>query len=126
MAGITLFTQYWAIRQGWHWQTMVFSVLAFSQLGHVMAVRSDRTFLFRQGLWSNKPLLISVGFTLILQLGVIYIPLFNEIFRTQPLDLKELLFCTVMGLVVFHAVEMEKLVRRSLKKQLTVSTDFHS
>lgn len=116
MAGITLFTQYWAIRQGWHWQSMVFSVLAFSQLGHVMAVRSDRTFLFRQGLWSNKPLLISVGFTLILQLGVIYIPLFNEIFRTQPLDLKELLFCTVMGLVVFHAVELEKLVRRILKK----------
>lgn len=116
MAGVTLFTQYWAIRQGWHWQTMVFTVLAFSQLGHVMAVRSDRTFLFRQGLFSNKPLLISVGFTLILQLGVIYIPLFNEIFRTKPLNLMELIFATAIGLVVFHAVEMEKLVRRSLKK----------
>jgi P-type Ca2+ transporter type 2C len=116
MAAVTFFTQYWAIRQGWHWQTMVFSVLAFSQLGHVMAVRSDRMFLFRQGLFSNKPLLLSVGFTLILQLGVIYIPLLNEIFRTKPLNLMEFIFATGMGLVVFHAVEMEKLVRKILKK----------
>ena len=116
MAGVTLFTQYWAIRQGWHWQTMVFSVLAFSQLGHVMAVRSDRTFLFRQGLLSNKPLLISVGLTMLLQLGVIYLPMFNNIFKTQPLDLMELLFCIGMALIVFHAVEMEKLVRRIIKK----------
>lgn len=115
MAGVTLFTQYWAIRQGWHWQTMVFSVLSFSQLAHVMAVRSDRTFLFRQGLFSNKPLLISVGLTLGLQLGVVYLPFLNEIFRTQPLDLVELFFCGGMALIVFHAVEMEKLVRGFLK-----------
>ncbi len=115
MAGVTLFTQYWAIRVGWHWQTMVFTVLAFSQLGHVMAVRSDRTFLFQQGFLSNKPLLISVGMTLLLQLGVIYLPFFNEIFRTQALDMKELLFCVGMALIVFHAVEIEKWVRRKLK-----------
>lgn len=111
MAGVTLFTQYWAIQHGWHWQTMVFSVLSFSQLAHVMAVRSDRTFLFRQGLLSNKPLLISVGLTMGLQLGVVYLPFLNEIFRTQPLDLMELLFCGGMALVVFHAVEMEKWIR---------------
>jgi Ca2+-transporting ATPase len=114
MAGVTLFTQYWAIRQGWHWQTMVFTVLAFSQLGHVMAVRSDRTFLFQQGLLSNKPLLISVGMTLLLQLAVIYLPFFNEIFRTQALEMKELLFCVGMALIVFHAVEIEKWVRKKL------------
>lgn len=111
MAGVTLFTQYWAIQHGWHWQTMVFSVLSFSQLAHVMAVRSDRTFLFRQGLLSNKPLLISVGLTMGLQLGVVYLPFLNEIFRTQPLDLMELLFCGGMALIVFHAVEMEKWIR---------------
>ncbi|HSF52104.1 MAG TPA: cation-translocating P-type ATPase [Algoriphagus sp.] len=116
MAGVTLFTQYWAIRQDWHWQTMVFSVLSFSQLAHVMAVRSDRTFLFRQGLFSNKPLLASVGLTMGLQLGVVYLPFLNEIFRTQPLDLMELLFCAGMALIVFHAVEMEKLVRGLIQK----------
>ena len=116
MAGVTLFTQYWAIRQDWHWQTMVFSVLSFSQLAHVMAIRSDRTFLYKQGLLSNKPLLYSVGFTMVLQLGVIYLPWLNEIFRTQPLDLTELGFCAGMALIVFHAVEMEKWIKGLRKK----------
>ena len=114
MAGVTLFTQYWAIKNDWHWQTMVFSVLAFSQLGHVLAVRSDRTFLFQQGFLSNKPLLLAVGATFMLQLGVIYLPFMNPIFRTEPLDLEELLFSGAMALVVFHAVEVEKWVRSRL------------
>ncbi|TDQ18291.1 Ca2+-transporting ATPase [Algoriphagus boseongensis] len=112
MAGVTLFTQFWAIRQGWHWQTMVFTVLSMSQLGHVMAVRSNRTLLFRQGFFSNKPLLLSVIFTFILQLSVVYLPFFNEIFHTQALNLKELGFALGMALVVFHAVELEKIVRK--------------
>ena len=116
MAGITLFTQYWAIKHDWHWQTMVFSVLSFSQLAHVMAIRSDRTFLYRQGFLSNKPLLYSVGFTMILQLGVIYLPWLNEIFRTQPLNLIELAFCAGMALIVFHAVETEKWIKRLVTK----------
>ncbi|MFC3417686.1 cation-translocating P-type ATPase [Algoriphagus hitonicola] len=116
MAGVTLFTQYWAIKNDWHWQTMVFTVLAFSQLGHVMAVRSDRTFLFRQGLLSNAPLLLSVFVTLLLQLMVIYLPFFNELFHTEPLNLTELIYCAGMGLVVFHAVEIEKWVKKLWQK----------
>jgi Ca2+-transporting ATPase len=111
MAGVTLFTQYWAIRQGWHWQTMVFSVLAFSQLGHVMAIRSDRTFLYQQGLVSNKPLLLAVASTVFLQLGVVYLPFLNEIFKTEPLNFGELAFACGMALIVFHAVELEKWIR---------------
>lgn len=112
MAGVTLFTQYWAIRNEWHWQTMVFSVLALSQLGHVMAVRSDRDFLFKQGLFSNLPLILAVLGMIALQILVIYVPLFNQLFHTEALNLPELLFCGGMGLVVFHAVEMEKLVKK--------------
>ncbi|NVJ85183.1 MAG: cation-translocating P-type ATPase [Algoriphagus sp.] len=108
MAGITLFTQYWAIRQGWHWQTMVFSVLAFSQLGHVMAIRSDQISLFKLGLFTNTPLILSIIGTLILQILIIYLPFFNQVFHTEALNLPELLFTLGMGLVVFHAVEFEK------------------
>ncbi|WP_111672517.1 cation-translocating P-type ATPase [Algoriphagus litoralis] len=117
MAAVTLFTQYWAISKGWHSQTMVFTVLAFSQLGHVMAVRSDRTFLFKQGLLSNKPLLMAVGGTLVLQFGVVYLPFMNDIFRTVPLSWKELGFAVAMALIVFHAVELEKFVRKLLSKK---------
>ncbi|MCM0059901.1 MAG: cation-translocating P-type ATPase [Algoriphagus sp.] len=114
MAAVTLFTQYLALQQGWHWQTMVFSVLSFSQLGHVLAIRSDRTFLFKQGILSNKPLLLAVGGTCVLQLAVIYLPFFNDLFKTEALSLGELAACLGMSALVFHAVELEKWLRNQL------------
>ena len=84
MAGVTLATQAYAIHnQSTHWQTMVFTVLSLAQLGHVLAVRSDKTFLFKQGIFSNSLLLLSVLFTFCLQLAVIYIPFLNELFKTS-------------------------------------------
>jgi len=113
MAGVTLATQAYAIHNEFaHWQTMVFTVLSFAQLGHVLAVRSDKTFLFKQGIFSNTLLLLSVLFTFCLQLAVIYIPFLNELFKTQPLNLQELGFCILMAMIVFHAVELEKLIKR--------------
>jgi len=115
MAGVTLGTQAWSINHGMgHWQTMVFTVLALSQLGHVLAVRSDRTFLYRQGIFSNLPLLGSVVLTFVLQMTVVYLPFMNEIFRTQPLSPSELGFCILMSLIVFHAVELEKWIKMTV------------
>jgi P-type Ca2+ transporter type 2C len=118
MAGVTLATQAWAINRGMEqWQTMVFTVLSLSQLGHVMAVRSDRTFLFKQGIFSNMPLLVSVFFTFLLQMAVVYLPSMNRIFHTAPLNLIELGFCLAMSVVVFHAVEIEKWVKMGMRKR---------
>jgi Ca2+-transporting ATPase len=111
MAAVTLGTQAMALAQGWHWQTMVFSVLSFSQLGHILSIRSDRTFLYRQGVLGNKPLLLAVGFTVVLQLAVIYLPFFNGIFKTEALSWEELGICLALSSVVFHAVELEKWAR---------------
>jgi P-type Ca2+ transporter type 2C len=114
MAGVTLAAQAWAIKMGMeHWQTMVFSILAFSQLGHVLAIRSERQYLFNQGLLSNLPLIGAVMLTVLLQLGVIYLPFANKLFKTQPLTFHELLICFIAAAFVFHAVEMEKFVRRN-------------
>ena len=69
-------TQACAIRLGLrHWQTMVFTVLTLSQMGNVLAIRSERESLFRQGLFSNLPLLGAVLLTFALQLATIYVPL---------------------------------------------------
>lgn len=112
MAAVTLATQAWCISHNKdHWQTMVFTVLALSQLGHVMAIRSERTFLYRQGIASNLPLLASVLLTVALQLIVIYLPIANKIMNTSPLTLAELVFCFAMASIVFHAVELEKYIR---------------
>lgn len=115
MAGVTLGTQAWAMENNnTHWQTMVFTVLSLSQLGHVLAIRSDREFLYRQGLHSNLPLLGAIVLTFLLQMAVIYLPFANEVFKTQPLTLNELLICVGLSAVVFHAVEAEKWIKQRL------------
>ena len=113
MAGVTLGTQAWATHhEKDHWQTMVFTVLSLAQLGHVLAIRSEKESLYSQGLFSNLPLFGAVMLTFLLQLGVIYIPFANELFKTKPLPLTELLICIGASLVVLHAVELEKWLKR--------------
>ena len=88
MAGITLGTQALATyHHNSHWQTMVFTVLSLAQLGHVMAIRSEKEFLFKLGLFSNPQLLVIVFLTFLLQVSVIYLPFANKILKTTPLSL---------------------------------------
>ena len=112
MAMLTLAMQWYAIsHSGSHWQTMAFTVLCFSQLGHVIAIRSNRRSAFAE-FFSNKTMLLAVAITMVLQMMVIYTPFFNDVFRTQPLSVEELLITLAVSTVVFWAVEIEKLVRR--------------
>ncbi|MBU6488374.1 MAG: cation-translocating P-type ATPase [Burkholderiales bacterium] len=116
MAAVTLFVQGWALRYGHAaWQTMTFMVLTFSQLGHVLAVRSERESLFAQGLTSNLPLLGAIALTIVCQFAAIYVPALNAALRTSPLDPAELAVCMAMSAVVFLLVEGEKyLIRHHL------------
>jgi Ca2+-transporting ATPase len=112
MAGITLGVQAWALHENLeHWQTMVFTVLSFLQLGHVMGVRSERVYLYQQGIFSNRFMLISLLITLALQLMVIYVPFMNSAFHTQALSAFELGLCFGLALVLFHTLELEKWVK---------------
>lgn len=113
MGLVCLATQaYFLEAAGWHWQTMVFSVLCLSQMGHVLAIRSEKESLFKQGILSNKPLLGAFVLTFVLQLATIYVPFLNPIFRTQPLSMAELGVTLALSSIVFIAVEIEKTVRR--------------
>ena len=116
IGGISIASQAWAIGEGnTYWQTIVFTVLTFSQLFHSLAVRSDHISLFRQGLFSNPALLGAVLLTIALQLAVIYLPALNSIFKTQPLPLFDLGICFTLSSLTLVMVECEKLlVRRGL------------
>jgi Ca2+-transporting ATPase len=129
IAALSLFAQAWAIHSGSaHWQTMVFTVLTLSQMAHVMAIRSDKESLFKQGLRSNLPMLGAVALTFLLQMATVYVPALNPIFNTEPLTAQELAICLLLALVVFAVVELEKfLVRRGwLYPQSTAPTGYGS
>jgi Ca2+-transporting ATPase len=114
MGGVCIAIQAWAIHSGdSHWQTMVFTVLTCSQLGHALAVRSERQSLWSLGWVSNVPLLATVVATLGLQLMVVYVPVLNRIFHTAPLSPGELAACLLLSTVVFIAVEIEKALVRA-------------
>jgi Ca2+-transporting ATPase len=109
MAATALGAEAWSLRSGTSsWQTVVFTVLCLSQLGHAMAIRSEQQSLFAQGLLSNKPLLGAVGLTVVLQMAVLYVPVLNRVFHTEPLGAATLALTLGASLIVFAAVEVEK------------------
>jgi Ca2+-transporting ATPase len=113
MAGVVLSVQTWSISTGHaHWQTMVFTVLCLTQLGHVLAIRSEKESLFKIGIFSNNYLLGAVALTFILQMATIYVPALNPVFKTEPLTLNELALTIALSSVVFFAVEIEKWWKR--------------
>jgi Ca2+-transporting ATPase len=118
LATLTIGTQAYTLHMGSsYWQTMVFTVLYLGQLMHVMAIRSETVSLFRPGVFSNPKLIVTVALTFFMQLAVIYLPFLNHSFNTQSLTAKELLFCMAVSLIIFIAVEIEKLVLNFRKRK---------
>jgi Ca2+-transporting ATPase len=113
MGGVALVTQAVALGLGWHWQTMVFSAIAFLQLGNALAVRSEHESFFRLGWRTNLPLTATVALTLFIQLAIIYVGPLQAVFETQALSPVELGVLLVASTAVFVAAELEKwLIRR--------------
>jgi Ca2+-transporting ATPase len=111
MAALALGAQAWFVDTGAEqarWQTITFTMLCFVQLGHVLAVRSERESLFTQGLLSNKPLVGAVALAIALQLAIIYVPALNRLFKTQALSATELALTFTGAAAVFAVVEVEK------------------
>ncbi len=113
VGALTLASQYYLIeREVAHWQTLVFTILCFAQLWHVMAIKSETASVFTTGVFNNKPLLLAVLATIGLQLAVVYVPALNNYFHTQPLTAIELLIAFAVSSIVLVVVEVEKAFKR--------------
>jgi Ca2+-transporting ATPase len=112
MATVCLGVLVWARAMGWPWQTMVFTTLALLQLGHALAVRSERESFFTLGVRSNPLLLAAVAGTLAVQLLIVYVPVLQVVFDTETLSPVQLAVVLAASTVAFIAVEIEKWVRR--------------
>ncbi len=98
------------------WRTMVFTTLTMAQMGQALVVRSERDLLLEIGFFSNKQLIGAVLLTVVLQLGVIYLPFMQTIFETTALSFGNLLLSIALGAVVLVVGEITKLVVKSLRK----------
>jgi len=106
---------YW--RQGLEiWQTMVFTTLTLSEMGYVLAIRSNRDSLFTIGLFSNRALIGAVLVTILLQVAVVYVPFMQEFFDTVSLPPRDLGIAFLASTSLFFVVEIQKWVFRRLGK----------
>jgi Ca2+-transporting ATPase len=114
MTVITLAVQAWSYHGGASeetWRTMVFTVLALLQLSNALSARSERESVFKLGLGTNRPLLIVIIVSTLVQLALIYVPFLQPIFETTALSATELLVVAIVSPIPFVAVEIEKWLR---------------
>jgi Ca2+-transporting ATPase len=116
---------YWSIGHP-NWQTMVFTTLTLSQMGNALAIRSQRDSLFRIGLFSNRAMLGAVLLTFALQMMVIYVPFFQEVFETGPLSLRDLGVSLLLSTVVFWGIEISKWILRRSEPEVPASREERS
>jgi Ca2+-transporting ATPase len=95
-----------------NWQSVVFTTLVFCQLANAFAIRSERRSIWHIGLYSNPALVWSLVAMAGLQMAVVYLPLLQGIFHTSAMSGSELMLSVAAAMVVFIAVEAEKVVRR--------------
>ncbi len=98
------------------WQTMVFTTLCLAQMGHALAIRSNRRLTIEMNPFTNPYILASVIFTTILQLMLIYIAPLRAFFGTYWLSPEELAICIGFSALMFVWIEMEKLFVRWFSK----------
>jgi Ca2+-transporting ATPase len=95
-----------------YWQTMIFTVLCFSQIGQAFATRSSTESFFKMRLLGNRLLLGMAGAVALAQLAAIYLPFMNQFIYTVPLPLTDLIIAIVVSSVVFWAIEIQKFIKR--------------
>ena len=109
---------YWLNDPNGPWQTMIFTTLVLAQMGNALATRSSRDSLFRIGLFSNRLMVGAVMLGFVLQLLLIYVPIFQTVFKTQPLSMQDLFICLIASAVVFVVLELSKLVKRRRRAEV--------
>jgi Ca2+-transporting ATPase len=94
------------------WQTVMFTTLAFMQVGQAFATRSSTESLRTIG-WRTNPLMLAIaGIVIALQLLVLYTPL-SEFLDLDPLSAADLAVCAAAGVGLLVLVEIVKAFHRA-------------
>jgi Ca2+-transporting ATPase len=100
-------TVYGHYLKGAEWEyvrTLMFTTLVAVQLLHAFNVRAEGPGVREVGFGGNPTLLIAVLVPVILQLGVVYTPVGNQLFSTVPLDAVEWLVVAGLSIASFLVV----------------------
>lgn len=88
------------------WQTMLFAVIGFAQIGNAIGVRASSRWAV--SVVSNPMMTIVTVATIGLQLAAIYLPWFESFFELVPLALPDLALAACTGVLTFSSARLEK------------------
>lgn len=96
-------------------RTGAFMTLVLTQLVHVFECKSETKSIFEIPLFNNIPLVLAVLCSLVMVVGVVYVPVLQVIFETVPLGMNEwflILGFSLMGPVLASLLGIKKEKRR--------------
>lgn len=88
--------------------TMCYGGVIAAAAGNALALRTDRQSLFKIGLFSNRLLLGGLASVAVVLLALSYTPFLQEIFKTAPLEGRDLLFLLIFPPIQVLADELRK------------------
>jgi magnesium-transporting ATPase (P-type) len=100
--------------------TAVFAGIVILQIANAFTLRSNHSTVFQIGFFSNKLLLWGIAFEIVFAFVIIYIPFFNRIFQTTPLDLKYILLLFLFTIILFFVEEFRKMRLQKKMNRKTV------
>ena len=96
-------------------RTVALATLTCSQLFHAFNCRSMKKSLFKIGLFTNVKLFYATGLSFVLQLGIIFIPFLQPVFKTRPLSFVDVGVIFAFSSLPFWGMEAVKVVNRKLR-----------
>jgi Ca2+-transporting ATPase len=93
-------------------RTACFVVLSCSQLFHAFNCRSQTVSLFKLGIFTNSKLILAALISFALQMAVVYIPGVSDIFKTEPLGVRDWLLVIAISSLPLWAMEAYKALHK--------------
>ncbi len=101
-------------------RSVAMSAIVFMEIIYLFSSRWLNKAAIGKGFFSNKWIFIGAGLTLLLQICVIYLPVMNSLFKTEPIALIGWLPILAAAGTLFVIVELEKIVMRKFSSQAQV------
>ena len=98
-------------------RSIAMSAIVFMEIVYIFSSRSLNKAAIGKGFFSNKWVFAGAGLTLLLQMSVIYLPVMNSLFKTEPIALVGWLPILAAAGALFVIVELEKVVMRRFSSQ---------
>jgi Ca2+-transporting ATPase len=103
--------------------TSVFTTLVITQLLNTFNFRFENKGIFRKSIFANKYLNLAVFVSILLQIGIIYIPWLQGIFKTTGLGLYHwilIIACSVISVLIINFIN--EIIYKIRKKHTTLKS----